>query len=56
MLHLFLLSPKSLLHNTFRGPRYRFALFVGTSIARPKGKAHQFHKVRALPLTFIYCV
>ena len=36
LLHLFLLSPKSLLHNTFRGPRYRYALFVGTSIARPK--------------------
>ena len=28
LLHLFLLSPKSLLRNTFRGPRYRYALIM----------------------------
>ena len=44
LLHLFLLSPKSLLRNTFRGPRYRSALlldeykydvFILTALHRP---------------------
>ncbi len=30
LFRLFLLSPKSLLCNTFRGPRKRFALFIGS--------------------------
>ena len=42
LLHLFLLPPKSLLCNTFRGPHFfRYALFVGTSIARPKRNSYQ---------------
>ena len=31
LFRLFLLSPKSLLRNTFRGPRHRFALIISRS-------------------------
>ena len=47
LFRLFLLSPKSLLRNTFRGPRHRFALIrrdkaqIRASFARPMMFASQ---------------
>ena len=40
LLHLFLLSPRSLLRNTFRGPRYRFALFCRGGSPCPPDNFH----------------